>query len=182
MAGIEGLLRNYEKYVAIPWESHLAGPQKVWFAVYNPMDERRLRTRIGEFEQATRHANHGWRHFDLTPLFAQWMAQHRYRDSYFAKPENLTMALTKFEAHVADTLRTVLTAEGVDEHTVIAVSGVASLFGLTRVSSVLEVVAHSINGRLLVFFPGERNGAGYRLLDARDGWNYLAIPITAQES
>jgi len=35
-----------------------------------------------------------------------------------------------------------------------------------------------IAGRLLVFFPGEHEGNSYRLLDARDGWNYLAIPIT----
>ncbi len=182
MAGIEGLLHSYEKHVSIPWQSQLARPQKVWFAVYNPMDERRLRTRLGEFEQATRRANYDWRHCDLTTLFARWMAQHRYRDSYFAKPESLTMALTKFESYVADTLRAALSAEGVDERTVVAVSGVASLFGLTRVSSVLDAVTHSIRGRLLVFFPGERDGANYRLLNARDGWSYLAIPITAQES
>ncbi len=182
MAGIEGLLRSYEKYVSIPWESQLAGAQKVWFAVYNPMDERRLRTRLGEFEQATRQAQHHWRHCDLTPLFAQWMASHRYRDSYFAKPESLTMALTKFETYVAETLRAVLAEEDVDEHTLVAVSGVASLFGLTRVSSVIDAVNETIRGRLLVFFPGERDGTNYRLLDAPGSWNYLAIPITAQES
>ena len=180
MAGIEGLLRSYEKYVSIPWESNLASPQKVWFAIYNPMEERRLRTRFGEFEQATRRAKHDWRHCDLTPLFAQWMAAHRYRDSYFARPESLTMGLAKFENYVAETIQTALSEEESDENTLVAVSGVASLFGLTQVSSVLESLI--IRGRLLVFFPGERNGANYRLMDARDGWNYLAIPITAQES
>ena len=182
MAGIEALLRSYEKHVFLPWESDLAGSQKVWFAVYNPMDERRLRTRIGEFEQATRRAQHEWRHCDVTPLFAEWMAAHRYRDSYFLKPESMAMALSKFERHVADTLRSALDAENADENTVVAVSGVASLFGLMRVSSVLDTVRHSIKGRLLVFFPGERDGANYRLLDARDGWSYLAIPIIAQEN
>jgi hypothetical protein len=34
-------------------------------------------------------------------------------------------------------------------------------------------------GRLLVFFPGSRDGNVYKLLDAREGWNYLATPITA---
>jgi hypothetical protein len=43
------------------------------------------------------------------------------------------------------------------------------------------MVSPEIKGRLLVFFPGEHDGGSYRLLDARDGWNYLAIPITAQE-
>ena len=45
----------------------------------------------------------------------------------------------------------------------------------------MEAVTDCIGGRLLVFFPGEREGSNYRLLDARDGWNYLATPITAQE-
>jgi hypothetical protein len=30
-----------------------------------------------------------------------------------------------------------------------------------------------------VFFPGSREGNVYKLLDAREGWNYLATPITA---
>jgi hypothetical protein len=33
-------------------------------------------------------------------------------------------------------------------------------------------------GRLLIFFPGEFEQNHYRLLDARDGWDYLARPIT----
>jgi histidinol-phosphate phosphatase family protein len=36
----------------------------------------------------------------------------------------------------------------------------------------------SIHGRLLVLFPGTKNENNYRLLDARDGWNYLANGIT----
>ena len=90
------------------------------------------------------------------------------------------MGLAKFENYVAETIQTALSEKEVDENTLVAVSGVASLFGLTQVSSVLESL--TIRGRLLVFFPGERDGANYRLMDARDGWNYLAIPITAQES
>ena len=30
----------------------------------------------------------------------------------------------------------------------------------------------------MLFFPGEFENNNYRLLDARDGWNYLAVPIT----
>jgi len=179
MAGVESLIHNYEKYVSLPWETNLAGAQKVWFAVYSPMDERRLRVRIEAFAGATQKAGHNWRVVDLTTLFAQWMANNAYRESYFENPELLTAAALKlFENHVAETLRSVLTDEGVDENTVVAVSGIASLFGLTRTSAVVEAVQGSIRGRLLVFFPGERDGATYRMLDARDGWNYLAIPIT----
>ena len=32
--------------------------------------------------------------------------------------------------------------------------------------------------RLVVFFPGSKDGTNYRLLNARDGWNYLAQAIT----
>jgi hypothetical protein len=80
--------------------------------------------------------------------------------------------------YAAGRLRVALTAEGVDEDTVIAVQGVACLFGFTRVSLVLKEVVKDIRGRLVVFFPGEYEGNNYRLLDARDGWNYLAVPIT----
>jgi len=65
------------------------------------------------------------------------------------------------------------------DNTVVAVTGVASLFGLMRVSRLMEMVEDSIRGRLLVFFPGEYADNNYRLLDARDGWNYHAVPITA---
>ncbi len=65
-----------------------------------------------------------------------------------------------------------------DENTVVAVYGAASLFGFTRVSLVLKEVVRDIRGRLVLFFPGEYEENNYRLLDARDGWNYLAVPIT----
>jgi len=29
-----------------------------------------------------------------------------------------------------------------------------------------------------VFFPGQLEQNNYRLLDARDGWNYMAVPIS----
>jgi len=70
---------------------------------------------------------------------------------------------------------------GAPENTVVAITGVASLFGFTRISQVLPLVEPHIRGRLLVFFPGVYENNNYRLLDARDGWNYLAVPITSQE-
>ncbi|SPE51782.1 conserved hypothetical protein [Verrucomicrobia bacterium] len=45
-------------------------------------------------------------------------------------------------------------------------------------SLVLKEMEQSIRGRLVLFFPGEFENNNYRLLDARDGWNYLAVPIT----
>ena len=78
----------------------------------------------------------------------------------------------------AEQLRTALTAPHVDEDTVVGVFGAACLYGFTRVSLVLKKVERDIRGRLALFFPGEYDNNNYRLLDARDGWNYLAVPIT----
>jgi hypothetical protein len=46
----------------------------------------------------------------------------------------------------------------------------------------VDAVAKDVRGRLLVFFPGEIDNNVYRFLDAREGWNYLATPITCQDS
>lgn len=181
MATIEPLLKSYEQFVRLPWPSGLAGAQKVWMAVYDEADERRLRARIGAFENATVAAGHGWHSCDLTDLFAQWMAAQEYRESYFESPEDMDMALENFFLHVVGVVREALSASGMDVPTVVAVTGVASMFGLMRVSRLVDQVSGSIRGRLLVFFPGKKDGNNFRLLDARDGWNYLAIPITASE-
>ena len=55
------------------------------------------------------------------------------------------------------------------------------LFGFLRVSELVSRVESSIRGRLLIFFPGEHENNTYRFLDARDGFNYLALPIVADE-
>ena len=150
-------------------------------AVYDPAQERRLRLRIEEFEVATRNAGHGWSRIDLTDAFARWMAAQDYREAYFEQPEDLDLALEEFGEFLAGEVRAGLTAPGVDANTVVAVSGVASLFGLTRASDLFKAVSSAIRGRMLVFFPGHYEGSNYRLLDARDGWNYLAVAITATE-
>jgi hypothetical protein len=49
------------------------------------------------------------------------------------------------------------------------------------VSELLPLVEPFIRGRLLVLFPGVYEENNYRLLDARDGWNYRAVPILALE-
>lgn len=178
MSEIAGLLCEYARFVRQPWDHTLAGPQKVWFAIYDPPHERRLRFHLSEFEVATKEAGHGWRLCDLTGAFANWMGQHEYRDAYFAYPDDLDLALPDFVEHLAGEVSAVL--KSADDDTVVALPGVASLFGLTRVSGLVERVAPAVRGRLLVFFPGQYEGSNYRLLDARDGWNYLAVPITAK--
>ena len=181
MNEIQALTQAYERFVKLPWDSNLAGPQKVWFVIYTPEQERRLRLHISDFEMATIRARHTWKLVDLTDSFAEWMANHEYRDAYFESPDDMDLALQDFADSVAHKVTDELTATNVDENTVVAIAGVASLFGLAKASELMNVVAEHIRGRLLVFFPGQRDGNNYRLLDARDGWNYLAVPITAND-
>ena len=89
--------------------------------------------------------------------------------------------LTEFKENVARKIIAALESVPHAEDTVVAISGVASLFGFLRISEVLPLVESHIRGRLLVFFPGVYEQDNYRLLDARDGWNYHAVPITPAE-
>jgi hypothetical protein len=176
---IEELVSRYRSHIEAPWQRNLAGDQKAIFVVYPKTDERKLRARLELFEMATTSTGHGWWGVDLTDSFARWMAGTDYRDIYFEEPDTLAMKLRSgFVQYVALRLRDALTAYEVDENTVVAVLGVACLFGFSRVSVVLKDVVEDVRGRLVVFFPGEYEDNNYRLLDARDGWNYLAVPIT----
>lgn len=176
---IDLLIERYKHVVNLPWERHLAGPQRVWFAIYDKTDERRLRYRLNDFEAATTLAGHKWREVDLTDAFARWMGEMPYRDAYFEDPSEIERALPEFQAAVVNLVEGAFRSGDAD--TVVAVRGVACLYGLLKVSEVVQQLATHVPGRLLVLFPGEHEGNNYRLLDARDGWNYLAVPITAHE-
>ena len=182
MGRIDRLAEHYKRYIALPWQKDLAGGQRTIFVVYPKTDERRLRARKALFELATRESGHRWIECDLTDSFAEWMASTEYRESYFESPQDLELKLEEdFPAHVAGKVREALTAPDADDGSVIGVFGIASLFGFVRVSELLKAIEDDIRGRIAVFFPGEYEDSIYRLLDARDGWNYLAVPITVQE-
>jgi hypothetical protein len=179
MARIEDLAELYAQHIATPWQRTVAGAQRVIMVAYDKELERVLRARKGEFDTRTRAAGHDWHEVDLTTAFATWLAGDEYRDAYFESPEDLQMKLdAEFPDFVAHQIRTVLSQADVTENSVVAVFGVASLFGFARVSQVLKLVEGEIRGRLAVFFPGQYEQNNYRLLDARDGWNYMAVPIT----
>ena len=182
MGRIDRLAERYKSYVALPWQKDLAGAQRAIFVVYDKADERRLRARKDLFAMATAEAGHSWLECDLTRVFAQWMAATEYRDSYFESPEDLELKLEDdFLEHVAGRVREVLTSSEADENSVVGIYGIASLFGFVRVSELMKDIERDIRGRVVVLFPGEYENSNYRLLDARDGWNYLAIPITLHE-
>jgi hypothetical protein len=183
---VEKLVNAFRQHLTVPWQAGLAPIQRVIFAVYDKTDELRLRANIGEFEQATQQAHRNWLLIDVTNAFPEWMAANEYRDAYFECPEDLNGysvgEITEFVKELIARLRARLQQEGGAE-TVVALLGVGSLFGLCRVSTVVEGIKDAVAGRLLVFFPGEYHAENhaYRLLDARDGWNYLAIPLLANE-
>lgn len=182
MGRIDKLAERYARYVALPWATDLAGAERAIFVVYDKSDERRLRARKGLFELATKEAGHGWLECDLTAAFAEWMAGIDYRDSYFEAPEDLDLKLDDdFAQYAAGRVRAVLRRTEADAESVTGVFGVASLFGFLRLSALMRAVEQEVKGRIAVFFPGEHEENQYRLMDARDGWNYLAVPITAQD-
>lgn len=183
MSRVDDLIENYRRFASLPWPKGLAPAQRVWMAVYAPEDERRLRLHLPEFETASKAAGHDWALIDITNAFEEWMAAHEYRDAYFNKPKLIQPELVGFLEQLVDQVREKLAALG-NDRTIVGLLGAASLFGLgdhVRVSALIERVQDLVNGRMLVFFPGEVDGNNYRLLGAKDGWNYLATPITADK-
>lgn len=171
------LLQNYANHISVPWQKGLAGVQKVIFVVYDKTDELRFRAHLTEFEIATTNAQHGWYEIDITNAFPQWMATLDYKESYFESPEDIETALDDFMQELVEKIRVQI--ELTDINTVIAIVGVGALFGYVKASDLVNKIATHVPGRLLIFFPGEFENNNYRLLDARDGWNYQAVPITA---
>ncbi|MFY9781633.1 MAG: BREX protein BrxB domain-containing protein [Candidatus Baltobacteraceae bacterium] len=179
MGRIEDLSEIYRRHIFTPWQRTVAGAQRVVMVVYDKELERTLRARKLVFETATREAGHEWYEIDLSAAFAEWMATTDYRDEYFVSPDDLRLKLEpEFTEFVAERLREILRRNEVTANAVVAVHGVCALFGFARISQVLTLVEADIRGRLVVFFPGQYERNNYRLLDARDGWNYLAVPIT----
>lgn len=179
MARIEDIAERYGRHIATPWQRTIAGAQRVVMVVYDKELERTLRARKLAFETATRQAGHEWFEVDLSDAFAAWMTADDYREEYFSSPEDLQLKLeAEFPEFAAARIREVLRNSEVTNNSVVAVIGVGALFGFARISQVLKKVEADIKGRLVVFFPGQFERNNYRLLDARDGWNYLAVPIT----
>jgi hypothetical protein len=48
MSRIEILKKNYQRICSLPWDRNVAGSQRVWLAVYDKEDERKLRLRLNQ--------------------------------------------------------------------------------------------------------------------------------------
>lgn len=183
---MERLLGHYRRTVALPWKTGLSGSERVWFAVYEPSDERRLRLRLADFQEVTQQSGHTWCLLDVTDEFPAWLCQHQYRDTYFERyhsnPTLLDRNMEMFRRHLVEKLRQQVATLEDAQNAVVAVSGIGALFGLVRISTLAEELAAQVPGRLLVFFPGSYDRQTYRFLDARDGWDYRFLPITSEEA
>ena len=73
--------------------------------------------------------------------------------------------------------------EAAPTNAVVALVGIGSIYPFLRASSVIKSVDSAVTGRLLVLFPGlhDPETHSFRLLDARDGFNYRARVIDPQK-
>jgi len=176
---IDQLLETFEKVVKEPWASALSGQERIWFLVYDPAEQRKVDLRMGDFETATIKSGKKWLSISLKQCFPIWMANHEYKEDYFLNPEYIVDQLeAEFIPYAINYLKNELSLIMQDQDTLIAIKDVSSLFGFARLSEILKNCDKDFQGRLLIFFPGEFEHNHYRLLDARDGWDYLARPIT----
>jgi hypothetical protein len=177
MSRIDELAKRYADHIAVPWQQGLPAANRVVMLVYEKELERHLRAKLLEFEQSTKTAGHGWQLVDLTTAFAEWMGGMKYREEYFERPDDIRLKLdSSFLRHVSDLIKAQLSQA--TDNDVVALLGAGSLFGFLRLSDVIKEVEQKVQGRLVVFFPGQKDGNNFRLLDARDGWNYMAVGIT----
>jgi hypothetical protein len=176
---IELLIEAYTKVVKEPWSSALSGQERIWFLVYDPAEQRKIELNLGEFETVAVRSGKKWKSISLKQCFPSWMANHEYKEDYFNSPEYIVDQLeAEFIPYAIQFLKNELKKISPDDDTLIALKDVSALFGFARLSEILKNCDKDFKGRLLIFFPGEFEQNHYRLLDARDGWDYLARPIT----
>jgi hypothetical protein len=176
---VDQLITAFDKVVREPWNTTLSGQEKVWFLVYDPMEQRKIDLRIGDFENTTIKSGKKWVEISLKSCFPSWMAAHDYKEEYFKNSELLVDSLKNdFKFFVIRFLKNEIENSIIDNNTLVSIKDISSLFGFTRMSDVINGCSSILKGRMLIFFPGEFEKNQYRLLDARDGWDYLARPIT----
>jgi len=186
MSRIDQLVQSYRRHAGIPLKQNVTIAERTWFVVYSPDEERRLRSRIAEFEIATKDCGLLWQEIDLTGSFARWldsMDDPEEREATLATPSIVEdYADPGFRDFLAETIRRAVSeAPATDvDRTVFAITGLMELYDFIHVSQVMDALGKAVRGVLLLFFPGEREENTYRFLGARTGWDYLATPITAE--
>jgi len=171
----DNILAAYQRQVQLPWANDVPPVGRVWIVWYEKTLQRRFTGRLGEFEQATLKAGHGWREISLSRWFGQWIVRHELFGPLVEHPKELRSLLPEIENALVSEMKQALSACSPND--VLAVDGCGALFGIIRVSTLIGKIADWVPGRLVIGFQGQHSCNVYRLLDARDGWNYHAIPI-----
>ncbi len=181
MSRVSDLVDAYKAELSLTWEANVSGGERVWMLVYPPDLERQVRHSLPSLDLATTQANREWIVLDITDDFGKWLSSHKYAEAFYEEPTDLTASiLDQFEATLVARIRHTL--EIASPNAVVALVGIASIFPFLRASSVIKSVDSAITGRLLVLFPGlhDSENNSFRLLDARDGFNYRARVIDSQ--
>ena len=182
MSRVSDLVDAYKAELLLTWKDNVSGGERVWMLVYPPDMERSIRAALPRLELATGQGGHGWSVINITDELGAWIAAHRYAEAFFEEPTDFTPAIIdKFEVELVAKIRQHLAAA--PENDVVTLVGIGSIFPFLRASSVIKAIDDKINGRLLVLFPGlhDPETHSFRLLDARDGFNYRARVIDPQK-
>ncbi len=87
---------------------------------------------------------------DLTDDFANWMCSPEnisFAESYFESPELLDeAALFDMKQVIVSRIRSILSTLADPENTVLALYGVASLFGFLKISELLPLIEADVKG------------------------------------
>ena len=179
MSRVGDLVKAYGEFITLPWLEEIAAHQRVIMCVYDEQDELKVRAIKDEFALATTHAGHDWIEFDATDSFAKWMMTNNVAEKCFARPQLFNSIVHTFKNSIISDFGAFIESYKPGRNHVVALTGIGSLFGFMKVKDFIEGISGMVPGRLVVFFPGSYENNNYRLLDAYDGWNYLAVPITA---
>lgn len=174
---VERLIEALSQQLRHPWGHDKSGGERVWFLVFDPDRLRTVLARKDAFQLATEAAGKRWEEIDISRSFGRWMAGHRYAARYFARPKLASTIAEDYATVLAAEIKQHIMERQVDEETLLVMTGTEALYGILKLSHITRLIEDHVSGRLLVFFPGEYREPQYRFLDARDGWNYLAIPI-----
>ncbi|UZD61113.1 DUF1788 domain-containing protein [Brevibacterium sp. JSBI002] len=176
------LVDAYKAELTLTWKDNVSGGERVWMLVYPPELERQIRHALPSLELATSQAGRGWAIVDVTDDFGRWLSSHRHAEAFYEEPSDLTQSiLDQFETILVKRIRQAL--EAAPANAIVALVGIGSIFPFLRASSVIKSIDSTVTGRLLVLFPGLHDPAthSFRLLDARDGFNYRARVIDSQK-
>lgn len=182
MSRVSDLADAYKTELSLSWKDNVSGGERVWMLVYPPDLERQMRHTLPSLELATTQAKHDWITLDITDSFGRWLSTHRYAEAFYEDPLDLTQSiLDQYEASLVAHIRQTLKSASADA--VVALVGIGTIFPFLRASSVIKSVDSAVSGRLLVLFPGlhDHEKHSFRLLDARDGFNYRARVIDPQK-